>query len=363
MPVTMRIRILTPNPDIQYIAGCTDPNYSHPACPQKLYFQDQQWLGLVRCGTSDDVTKKDEEWAGCKEKPNQSLDVAPSKCDCDGKQPLFKDSPSLDGVASLPSDLDGTISYYPGHTPTMRSTKTPPASSPTSSAGPSSAASSSTSTSDPPITSSPTTNSPSILTSSAAPDAPGLSLGAKLGAGIGSGAGVLLIGAMVFMAILLRKRKKNQQQQQGDRVTTQPDGHPPATEVTRAVNHGEDPLGPTTPSEFRSELPADEPKSARSNMTSSSAGSPLASPAMLPPYNHRQHGVAAAPQQQQRYQAYDPRVHGDYGSQQQQQQRPMGAQTPGRYGSIPISLHHPETQQQQQQQQQPPMPHVSEMQG
>lgn len=308
------------------------------------------------------MTKKDEEWAGCKEDPDQSLDVAPSKCDCEGKQALFRDSPILDSVASLPLDLSGTISYFPGHTPTMRSTKVPATSAPTSSAGPSSAASSSTYTTVPA-----TTSSPSPLTSSATPDPPELTLATKLGAGIGSSVGVLLIGCIVFMALLLRKRKKQREQQEG-RDATQQDIHPPATAVTRTVNQGEGPFIPATPSGFRSELPADEPKSARSNMTSPSPGSSVASPATaLPPYNHHEPGVVAAPQQQQqRYQAYDPRVHGDYGSQQQQQPQRLspisdvsGAQTPDRYGSIPISVHRPETQQQQQS----PIPPVSELQG
>ncbi|EMR66757.1 hypothetical protein UCREL1_6259 [Eutypa lata UCREL1] len=238
-----------------YIAGCTDPTYSHPSCPQKLYFQDQPWLGLVRCGKSNDVHKKEEEWAGCEEPDDLSLDEAPANCDCDGKGALFRDAPILEDIAQLPKKTTGTITYFGDHTPTM----------PVTSSSSSSSSPSSTSEARPPSTtessmltdaSTTATSPPFIATSSVTPpDSPVITVGAKAGVGIGSALGALLIGCMVFMALSLRKRKKKRQQQAQDSQ----EGSPAAGQGQISSANTDVPLVSPAMSGFKSELSADEP--------------------------------------------------------------------------------------------------------
>ncbi len=93
-------------------------------------------------------------------------------------------------------------------------------------------------------------------------------------------------------------------------------GPPPAAEQSASAHAPEPSVSSPALSGFKSELAADEPQSARSDMTAASTSSP----------GHYYYYPSSSPasssqQQQQRYSAYDPRVHGDYAQQQKQQQQ------------------------------------------
>ncbi|RYP76076.1 hypothetical protein DL770_007294 [Monosporascus sp. CRB-9-2] len=284
--------------DITYIAGCTDPAYSHPSCPRKLNYASQEWVMLWRCGNSNN-------WSGCKGPDFKSPKDEPTPCDClDNNQILLMGS--LSTIAVLPTAPGETIAYLPGQTPTMQSAFSSP----------------------PTATSTPT--------SSVTPDTE-LSLGTKAGFGAGAVVGALLIGDIIYLALLLRKRKKKGGRQQDH--AEQPPAPPQTTERSTPAYA---PLS-TSPSltGFKSELAADELPRVPLNIILSSDSS----------WTQPQHDS------QQRYEAYDPRIHGDYSTQQQSFASELFS-APSRYGQYapapvsPQQAGHP-----------PPFPPIAELQG
>ncbi|KAI0601548.1 hypothetical protein F4775DRAFT_589326 [Biscogniauxia sp. FL1348] len=262
-----------------YVAGCTDQSFGSAACPNKGSFHDQQWVGLVRCMVSNDDTKNDEEWAGCKESGGKGGLGVPDKCDCNGKIPLFKDNPTLTNIAHLPLGSGETISFFPGFEPAS-ATDAPTQDSTnslTTTAATTTGQSSTTSPKELPTSESTPTSSTT---------AAGLSTAAQAGIGVGAGAGGLLLACLLVMAIMLRRQKKK------DRAAaTLPTTQAPPPPLPRDDSEHADP----SLCGFKPELAADEPK----NSDTSAATSPVS-----PQFQ----------QHQQRYQAYNPDMHGNYGN-------------------------------------------------
>ncbi|RYP57513.1 hypothetical protein DL769_009428 [Monosporascus sp. CRB-8-3] len=269
--------------DITYIAGCTDPTYSHPSCPGKLNYASQEWVMLWRCGNSN-------TWSGCKGTDFKSPKDEPTQCDClDNNQILLMGS--LSTIAVLPTAPGETIAYLPGQAPTMQSAFSP----------------------SPAATLTPA--------SSATPDTE-FSLSTKAGFGAGAVVGALLIGGIIYLALLLCKRKKKGGRQQDHAVQS-----PAPPQTTERSTSAYAPLS-TSPSitGFKSELAADELPCVPSNMTLCPDSS----------WTQLQH----APQQ--RYRAYDPRIHGDYSNQRQSSvselsSAPSGHGQPQQAGHPPLA--------------------------
>ncbi|RYP30303.1 hypothetical protein DL767_006337 [Monosporascus sp. MG133] len=176
----------------------------------------------------------------------------------------------------------------------------------------------------------------STPTSSATPGTE-LSLGTKAGFGAGAVVGALLIGGIIYLTLLLRKRKKKGGRQQDNAV--QPPALPQTTERSTPAYA---PLS-TSPSltGFKSELAADEFPRVPSNIILSSDSS----------WTQPQHDS------QQRHQAYNPRIHGDYSNQRQSfASEPFSA--PSGYGQDA-----PATVSPQQAGLPPPFPPIAELQG
>ncbi|KAK8042785.1 hypothetical protein PG994_013268 [Apiospora phragmitis] len=205
-----------------YIAGCTDPGFGSgaAACPHKGKFADQQIVGLVRCQDSDDSSEPDELWAGCPgDKDKTEMTGVPSPCSCSDPdyQGLFRQKPTIEAVATLPTALGQTVLFATNHAPSPSFAKM---SSPR--AGGSSTVTPSSTTiaiSVPTTTRIGSTLVASAPTSSAAfvtdvplsakestSDQQGLSAGAKAGIAVGVILVVLLSSALFFLAATLRHR-------------------------------------------------------------------------------------------------------------------------------------------------------------
>lgn len=179
------------------MVGCTDKNYSAAVCGDKGDYFDQEWVGLVRCYVSDDLTAKDEEWAGCLD-DDETFPVTPRACDCQGKKYLFKDNKVLTGTAKVPYASGGSISFLPGYSPTATQVVT---------------ATSWETTEGPPGITAPPTQVPAPGTSIPTTDSttesqPPLSTGAEIGVAVGSGVAGLVVFGLVLVYVLLRNRKK-----------------------------------------------------------------------------------------------------------------------------------------------------------
>ncbi|KAI0407602.1 hypothetical protein F4802DRAFT_518837 [Xylaria palmicola] len=256
---------------ITYLAGCTSQDFSGPACQNKGDFFDQPWVGLVRC--DPDQTS----WAGCPEEDNIVGTKPPTaNCKCSKDTILFEDSPTLENIASLPHDLGGTISWFPGHEPATSIPTDNPSSTTTRATGsmaPSSPSNSGVPSSSPPApTSTPSTPSSPPTTS--------LSVGAKAGIGVGSAIGAIAIGCLIALAVIRRRRRGKKEMP----------GSPPSL-PTAALDPAQ--RGPSAPGfsvlgGFKAELPADEPWSpatlAPSSMPSSPAPTPSPSQGQYQPY-------------------------------------------------------------------------------
>ncbi|KAI2640135.1 hypothetical protein GGS21DRAFT_400397 [Xylaria nigripes] len=184
---------------ITYLAGCTTQDFSGPACQNKGDFFNQSWVGLTRCDP-DKVS-----WAGCPEKKGiVGSDPPTPNCKCSNDTILFRDSPILDNIASLPSRLGGSISWYPGYEPTLT----------TSSASTQTTDSSTFPTaSNDPVTTDPSSSTSTIPTSTiptptTLPEK-GLSGSQKAGIGAGTAAGAIAIGCLI--AVLLQRWKTKKQ--------------------------------------------------------------------------------------------------------------------------------------------------------
>ncbi|KAI1762860.1 hypothetical protein GGR53DRAFT_467903 [Hypoxylon sp. FL1150] len=306
-----------PDPaEINYLAGCTDSTFKSPQCPDKGQHGDQQYVRIVSC---DD---EDEEWSGCfsnKDTPDDDPNV---ECECD-LEDLVLTTASLSIVGSLPSTQGGTIAWYTGMKPTSpshpsssSSPSTSPKPKPTSTSAkpstPSTQAAASTSmtsaTSTLASTLPPSAPAEPLPTTTIPPDGtpvasdpgtpvssgttePSTSTATYVGVGVGVGVGAILIGCLLYLALLLRKRKRTGRDDDGaDQMAYMGE---PTIPVLPPAPPGNDEY-PTGTAFFSSELPADGPKK-----TSSDPNSPES---VLPPHS---------PQQRQ-YNAYNPLVHGNY---------------------------------------------------
>ncbi|KAI1113933.1 hypothetical protein F5Y14DRAFT_462055 [Nemania sp. NC0429] len=270
---------------VTYLAGCTTQDFTGPACQNKGRFYDQGWVGLVRC--DPDQTS----WAGCPEKDGVVGSSPPtSNCKCSKDTVLFQDNPMLANIASLPLSLGGTISWFPGHTPTG----TPDTTSTTSHRETQSTTISTASSSDSPAES---TTLPTPTSSTTTPPVAGLSVGEKAGIGIGSAFGAIIIGCLIAIAVILQRRKAKKKEAPGPQPTVIPPIEPDPTQ------HQHEPNLPGSPlfNGYKAELPADEPRSASTMAPSSihSSPGPVPSPHLSPPLHQVQ------------YLPYRPGVYGD----------------------------------------------------
>ncbi|CAN8104655.1 unnamed protein product [Discula destructiva] len=105
-----------------YLAGCTDSQYTDTACPWKSPdFEDQEWVGLIRCDATDAEQAANEyPWMGCAVPASAytSLERLPGTCGCDGKTALFSGQQALTRHASLPESVGSTISWVEAYTVT-----------------------------------------------------------------------------------------------------------------------------------------------------------------------------------------------------------------------------------------------------
>ncbi|WQF77430.1 hypothetical protein CDEST_02444 [Colletotrichum destructivum] len=100
---------------ITYLAGCSDPEYRHPSCPDKGVFNDQPWAGLVYCnGTS-------EEWVACEQAARPTTLASADACWCPqtSRTVAFTDSSILQNVVQLPTAAGGSVIWQPGYVPVL----------------------------------------------------------------------------------------------------------------------------------------------------------------------------------------------------------------------------------------------------
>ncbi|KAK1585004.1 uncharacterized protein LY79DRAFT_519498 [Colletotrichum navitas] len=115
---------------ITYLAGCSDPEYRHPSCPDKGALSDQPWAGLVYCnGTS-------EEWVACEQSARPTTLTSADACWCPqtSRTVAFADAATLRNVVQLPTALGGSVIWQPGFVPmpTQPREEATPAATPTS---------------------------------------------------------------------------------------------------------------------------------------------------------------------------------------------------------------------------------------
>ncbi|KAI1778153.1 hypothetical protein F4818DRAFT_405055 [Hypoxylon cercidicola] len=300
--------------DGYYLAGCTDPAFRSDQCPDKGFYDVQQYVPLKNC---------DDDWSGCysyKDAPGDEITDPP--CECDAEDALFHNPPTLDMIALLPTKLGGSISWYPGMKPTVSSTKpkaistsTPmPVSTQISSNTLTTTAIStpaSTLSSDSPVAPLPTTTtSPDgtpVISDPGSPEpsttsGPAPSTAMYVGVGVGVSVGAILIGCLLYLALLLRKRKSMRQGDSDNDPMAYLGQRQPTLPVLPPTPPRDDdyPIG-TAFSSFRPELAAGGLTKAGTSVitTSSDPNSPVLSSAPQSP-----------PQRQ--YQAYNPLVHGNY---------------------------------------------------
>ncbi|KAL2399144.1 hypothetical protein ABEF95_002028 [Exophiala dermatitidis] len=243
---------------VTYIAGCTDPYYEDPKCPDKGDFAGHPWAGLVYCnGTSN-------EWVACDDRGDAVSVPAPCWCPSTSRTVAFIDASVLDNIMSLPATQGQTVhwsdvaAYESEHSlassmsSTAVSTTTDGTSSVTTSLSPTSTSSASpTASATSPSATNSSTVAPVTPTEPATPTRPpGLDTGQKVGIALGSAGGVLVL--LLFGWLLIKKiRQRKVKERSG----------PPMIDVTSAQPH--DPstsadLRSSTWSGHKSELPADE---------------------------------------------------------------------------------------------------------
>ncbi|KAF3057939.1 hypothetical protein GL218_05572 [Daldinia childiae] len=351
------------NYGITYLAGCTDQRYSAPSCPYKGKYGSQQWTGLQRCDDNPDIDDGDDIWAACKEAGDVPGSKPPARCKCSSDTQVISDKPKLDNVASLPTSLGETISWYAGKKPsidptTETTTITVP---PTKTSSLASSTSSATSSSDPsdtptpvplgpgdgsPVT--PPTDVPNASTNTGT--GPTLSTAAQAGIGVGAGVGALLIGCLIYLALLLRKRRKAKAHGSSlDSASTARQDLPSTNNPPSSL--APPPIGQTHPS-FQSELAADEPKSAVTATATTPV--PYSPSAASIPFS----SIAASfsSSQHRRYTAYNPTLHGNYAEKSE-------AAASAAAGQMPVSPMSPEPQMSSAKEEDVPGVHVHELEG
>ncbi|KAF6835658.1 hypothetical protein CPLU01_04128 [Colletotrichum plurivorum] len=181
---------------ITYLAGCSDPEYQDPSCPEKGSLDDHPWTGLVYCnGTS-------EEWVACEQAAKPTTLTSADACWCPqtSRTVAFTDSSVLENIVQLPTVLGGSVIWQPGHVPlptqvdTTTTTTTPAAVTTTSEA---------TTGTIPTI--SPTSTGLVVGDSQAE-----LASSKRIGIGVGVGAGcAVLLGVLVFLFFARRKLQRH----------------------------------------------------------------------------------------------------------------------------------------------------------
>lgn len=269
-----------------YVAGCTDSDYSDSMCPFKGEYDDQEWVGLVNCNASLDISDEINIWVGCHEPDEDHLVPHEKDCQCDDtKTPLFTGYSLLESTAQIPQTSGGTISYFI----TRATTSTLVSSDRGTSSTRTSTATRFATTLIPTVL----TQSPAAPTSNAATSNPtmmnatdsGLSSGAKAGIGAGITLGAIAVGGLAFLAFMLYRRHRKE-----DKPAPQIDDPSPAQSTPPREDSNTTYSGL---SGYKAELAA--------NSTPASAGE-IVSP--LSPT------VPQFPGQQQQYQAYNPDIHG-----------------------------------------------------
>ncbi|KAI1657370.1 hypothetical protein F4813DRAFT_361195 [Daldinia decipiens] len=340
------------------LAGCTDQKYSAPNCPYKGKYGSQQWTGLQRCDDNPDILDGDDIWAACKEAGDVPGSKPPARCKCSSDTQVISDKPKLDNVALLPTSLGGTLSWYDGKKPsvdptpatttiTVPSTETSSLTSSTSSAGSSTTSSSDSSSTPTPVDLGPGDGSP-VTPPTDTPNAstntgtgPNLSTAAQAGIGVGAGVGALLIGCLIYLALLLRKRRRakthgssldSASMARQDLPSTTNNPNPPSSLVSPPPPP---PFGQTYPS-FQSELAADEPKSA----VTATTPVPYSPSAASIPFSPT--AASFSSQHQKRYTAYNPTLHGNYAEKSEAGvgQMPVSPMSPEPQGSPAIGGAH-----------------------
>lgn len=186
-----------------YIAGCTDEAYVDKTCPQKLRFDDQEWVGLAQCGTESDGNW---DWGGCEVPAEDSTELVRlpnDNCEAYCSTTLWVGTSDIPTFAIVPTSAGGSITWTSGFNPT--STSRPPGTVATSTSAATQSAS----------------QGPSSSTA-------GLSTGAKAGIGVGAAAGGLLILGMLFFCLRRYRRARQtsrEQQQQQQQQSQQVHGH------------------------------------------------------------------------------------------------------------------------------------------
>ncbi|OHW93451.1 hypothetical protein CSPAE12_07889 [Colletotrichum incanum] len=177
---------------ITYLAGCSDPEYRHPSCPNKGAFSVQPWAGLVYCnGTS-------EEWIACEQAARPATLTSADACWCPqtSRTVAFTDSSILRNVVQLPTVLGGSVIWQPGHVPIP----TQPNVIPTPTATLTDAQTTSTAAGSSSLPQ-PTQTETRPVGAHA-----GLTTGAKIGIGIGaSGGSVFLIAVLIYLYFARRR--------------------------------------------------------------------------------------------------------------------------------------------------------------
>ncbi|KAI1408424.1 hypothetical protein F5Y13DRAFT_204783 [Hypoxylon sp. FL1857] len=328
--------------DEYYLAGCTDPDYSDTVCPDKGYFDDQQWVALKLCDYKNNV------WVGCKETDDVPNWESMAPCTCSKENELLTMTPSPALIGKLPKSLGGSISSVgnpvqtlsvptspPPVTSTLTTIKTTTSISASSSTrtgtatSTSASDSSSSSPTDTPISSSdgspviPSSSQPNTSTGTSSDS--NLSPSAQAGIGVGAGVGAVMLGALLFLAFFLRKRKNGKR----DGSTTQPDflGSPNSQNFHAALlpGNGGDPGSNLKRTTFMSELAAEEPKRT-STLNTRSPSPALTSPTGFLPQTHRL------------YTAYNPHLHGNYAmGLKSESPRPRESQVDAEAPASPVS--------------------------
>ncbi|XXH03913.1 hypothetical protein Hte_010321 [Hypoxylon texense] len=311
------------------------------ACPVKGDFGDQQYVPLAVCTGAEYLG-----YSGCistKDAPGDKGVTPP--CSCNTSEVLFA-VPTLSPIASLPTKLGGTISWFEGMDPTptsgtssssksegtstSTSTSAPPTHRPSQTSSdtssdtssgtltgpaastsiPASTLSSSSSVNEPLPTTTTSPDGTPVVSDSGTPDSSttsgsSSSTATYVGVGVGVSVGAILIGCLLYLGLLLRKRKR-MRQNDDDTDPMAYLGQPTIPVLPPAPPGNDDYPTGTAFSFFRPELAAEEPKKAGTSMiTTSSELNSLGS------------SLAAQPQSSQqpdsrRYQAYNPLIHGNY---------------------------------------------------
>ncbi|KAK4221014.1 hypothetical protein QBC38DRAFT_404047 [Podospora fimiseda] len=106
---------------LTYQAGCTDPEYKAQVCPDK-HGIDGPWIALTLCDDGNGL------WAPCSQEGSPTTLRPGSFCSCTAAASttiVVSGSTNIPDVASLPQSTGGTISFFPGNTPTAPSNPPP----------------------------------------------------------------------------------------------------------------------------------------------------------------------------------------------------------------------------------------------